>query len=287
MRTSAIAAACCALLLTPAGLSGQAAPSTGTAADSYADRFHELWGIKPSPDRAAPVRHLVLRRDAGELILDEGTLYLLQPIGGQVMGALFRGKGTFNLTAPLAIEQERLRLFRKTTAVAEPFEEAVFFFADSTLAELQRQLSFGPGDAPGDLKNLTDDALEYLGNEDHQSLDPDVMRPVLNGEQTGMFYAHMTRAGADPWIFEIDPQEVESVRFMARGKRTGFTHYAEPIAQFPRMGDTVRTGGRTERSAEARVQSYTMRIALPETGGGVGFRAAATLAITADTAVGP
>jgi hypothetical protein len=114
------------------------------------------------------------------------------------------------------------------------------------------------------------------------------MRAVLNGEQTGMFYAHMTRANFDPWMFSIDPHEFESVRFMARGKHTGFTHYAEPIAQFPRQGDTVRTGGRSERRPEARIRQYTMRISLPESGGsGVGFRAAATLAITADTVVGP
>lgn len=273
MRISTIAAACGALLLIPAGLSGQTTAWAGTPADSYTERFRELWSIKPSPDRAAPVRHLVLKRDAGELIFEEG--------------ALFRGKGTFNFTAPLALERERLRLFRKTTAVAEPFEEVVLLFADSTLAELQRQLTFGPGEAPGDLKGLTEDALKYLGDEDHQSLDPDVMRPVLNGEQTGLFYAHMTRAGFDPWMFEIDAHEVESVRFMARGKRTGFTHYAEPIAQFPRQGDTVRTGGRTERRSEAGIRQHTMKIGLPESGGGgLGFRAAATLAITADTATG-
>lgn len=288
MRTRALTGTLSVLLLAAATLSGQAPPWAGTPADSYADRFRELWTLKPATDQSAHVTHLVLRRDAGALAFEEGTLYLLQPIGGQVMGALFRGKGTFTLSAPLAIEQERLRLFRKAPSVAEPFEDVVLFFADSTLAELRRQLSFGPGEAPGDLKNLTKDALEFLGDEDHQSLDPDVMRAVLNGEQTGMFYAHMTRANTDPWMFSIDPHEVESVRFLARGKHTGFTHYAEPIAQFPRQGDTVRTGGRTERRPEAHIGQYTMRISLPESGGsGVGFRAAATLAITADTTIGP
>ncbi len=287
MRLSTTAAACCALLLLPVPLLGQTTAWGGTPADSYSDRFRELWNSKPAADRAAPVRHLVLKRDAGELVFEEGTLYLLQPIGGQVMGALFRGKGSFHFSAPLAIERERLRLFRKDTVIAEPFEDVFLLFADSTLTELQRQLTFGAGEAPGDLKGLTDDALEYLGNEDHQSLDPDVMRPVLNGEQTGLFYAHMTRANFEPWMFMIDPHEVESVRFLARAKRTGFTHYAEPIAQFPRQGDTVRTGGRTERRSEARINRYTMKIGLPESGGGgLGFRTAATLAITADTTTG-
>jgi hypothetical protein len=88
-------------------------------------------------------------------------------------------------------------------------------------------------------------------------------------------------------MFFVDPHEVESTRFLMRGKRTGFTHYAEPVAQFPRMGDTVRTGGRTERRAESRVKQYTMQVRLPETGGGVDFRVAATLTLTADTVVGP
>ncbi len=287
MRSHALASALLLVLGTGGQLSAQGSTWAGTPADSYADRFQELWKVRPATDQAAKVNHLVLKRDAGELVFETGTLYLLQPIGGQVMGALFRGTGTFNFSAPIAIEQERLKLFRKSTTVAEPFEDVVLLFADSTLAELRRQLTFGAGEAPFDLRDRTDDALEFLGNEDRQSLDPDVMRAVLNGEQTGFFYAHMVRGSFDPWMFFLDPQEVEGVRFLTRGKRTGFTHYAEPVAQFPRMNDTVRTGGRTERRSEARVERYTMRVSLSESGGGVDFRVAATLALTSDTAVGP
>lgn len=285
MRSHRFALGTSCLLTVATALTAQV-PSSGPA-DSYVDRFEELWKVRPDPDQAAPVQHLVLQRDAGQLVLEEGTIYLLRPVGGRVMGALFRGKGTFNLAAPIAIEQERLRMFRKSTSVAEPFGDLVLFFADSTLAELRRQLRFGPAAAPGDLGRRTEEALEFLGNEDQRSLDADLMAAVLNGEQNGVFYAHMVRENYDPFMFYLEPQEVEAVQFRMRGKRTGFTHYAEPVAQFPRMGDTVRTGGRTERRPGSRVQQYTMRVTLPETGGGVGFRAAATLAITADTVTGP
>lgn len=268
-------------------LAGQSAPWAGTAATSYPDRYRELWKLEPQPERSAAVKHLVLKRESGELVLEEGRLYLLKPIGGQVMGALFHGRGMFNFTAPIAIEQERLKLFKKTTSIAEPLSDLVLLFADSTLAEVERQLTFGPGDAPANLEDLLHEALRFLGDDDHQSFDPDVMRAVLNGEQTGLFYAHMVQGNSDPWMFMIDPHDLESVRFLARGKRTGFTHYAEPIAQFTRLTDTVRTGGRSERRPEAWIKQYTMLLRLPESGGGLGFEAGVRIAITADTTVGP
>jgi hypothetical protein len=276
------------LLLLASPLAAQSASWSGSPAAAYLDRYEEIGRMQPAVDQAATVTHLVLQRDVGEMVLESGTLFLLTPVGGQVMGAVFTGKGQFNFTPSIAIERERLKTFRKTTSLEEPFTQAVFIFADKTLDQLQRELTFGPGKVPGALKQRLAECLDYLGDKDEQSLDPDVMRALLNGERTGLFYAHMARDNADPWMFMINPHELESVQLLARAKRTGFTRYSESVVQFPRQDDTIRTGGRAERRPEARVQKYTMAVRLPQTGTGeVAFSAAATLDVTADTLVGP
>jgi len=276
-----------ALLSFPTTLCAQASGWSGTPAANFPDRFREVWKVEPAENQAAAVKHLVLRRDVGEIMLEEGHLYLLQPIGGQVMGALFRGKGTFNFTAPLAMERERLKMFRNGTTVAEPFTEAVLLFADSTLDQLRAQLTFGEGRPPSGLERMPEEAFEYHGDEGHQSLDPDLMRPFLNGERTGLFLAMMRAENRDPWMFLYNPHELESVQFLMRGKGTGFTRYTERLAQFTPQGDTVRTGGRSDRRREARISRYVLDVRLPSSGGGLGFSAAATLTIAADTAIGP
>lgn len=270
-----------------ARLSAQSSAWQGTPADNYPDRFREVWNVQPS-GQAADVNNLVLRRGGtGEIVMEHGTLYLLDPIGGQVVGAVFRGTGHFNFSAPTSIEQERVKLFRDKVPLAEPFTKLVLLFADSTLAELWRQLAFQPSDVPSEVKRLPQEAFNYVGDEGQQSFLPDIMDAFLNGRQTGFFYAHMDGDGLSPWMLWINPADLESVRFRSRSKRTDFTHYAQTLAQFAIGGDTVRTGGRSERKPGARIGKYTITVRLPSSGGGVGFEAAAALAITSDTTVGP
>ncbi|HEX4634306.1 MAG TPA: hypothetical protein VH163_10750, partial [Gemmatimonadales bacterium] len=48
----------------------------GTAAGTYLTRYHELVDVVPA-NQVIAVHHLVLTRDAGELTLEDGSLYLL------------------------------------------------------------------------------------------------------------------------------------------------------------------------------------------------------------------
>jgi hypothetical protein len=268
----------------PTAVTGQSA----SPATTYRPRFTEFWNIKPSEELGAEVHGVTLRRETGEIILEEGRLNLFHPIDGQVFGAVFSGKGRFRMAPRMPIEQERLRLYHKTPTLDEPFTDVVFLFADTTLQQLRRSLAFGPTPSPEVMGRQIRLALDYLGDEDDEWLDPDVLQSILNGGQTGMFYAHMSRDGGDPWMFRLDPQEFEGVQFLARPRHIGFERWSETVVQEPFAGDTVRTGGRAERRAEARVQKYQMAIRLPQTGTGeVDFRALATLTIRADTSVGP
>lgn len=273
------------LLMTVRGALPAFAQQAGPAAD-YLAYYQELTHIETSPEQVAEVRDLKLRRDRAEFYFAEGKFYLMTPVGGRVVAVGFRGTGRFDYVPATVMEQERLKENRKDLEVHEPFREVVILFADSTLEELRRQLSFGPGEASGDLRDRAREAFSYLGSNQDNAFDPDVLLPFLNGSHSDLFYAHMAFRG-DPFVFMIDPKETEGVQFLQRGKGTGFTRYMEAITRNRRDGEDP-FAVEAERRPEARVGKYTIEIGMTQDlAGDLRFRARARLEITSDTAAGP
>ena len=114
----------CFGLLTVFGLlipgSELGAQAGSVLAESYPTRFGEVMALGAAPDGVAEVHDLLLQRDAGRFRLRDGTLYLLSPIGGRIIGALFRGSGTFSFAPPTKVEQDRLARYEKQTALDAP-----------------------------------------------------------------------------------------------------------------------------------------------------------------------
>src|SRR5881628_869421 len=101
-----------ALALVPARLFGQnAASDVHSPAATYLERYQEISNLAPLPGRVAEVNHLVLSRDVGRLILERGTLYLLTPVGGRTVAALFRGEGRFGFAPDTPAERAELQRF--------------------------------------------------------------------------------------------------------------------------------------------------------------------------------
>src|SRR5882762_11325636 len=92
MRRATQGAVFVAILL-PTLLESQSPPSAGGGpAAAYLDRYHEVMQLGASA-QSATVDHLVLTRDAGQVTFEHGMLYLLAPIGGRTVGAVFQGQG--------------------------------------------------------------------------------------------------------------------------------------------------------------------------------------------------
>ncbi len=272
----------------PIAAPGFPLPTSVTAAESYQATWDEVMGLRPLPDKVAPVENLVIQRDAGSFTLTKGTLYLLSPVGGRTVGAVFRGSGRFAFTPPSRIEQHRLARIERSTALDVPVTEVAFLFADTTLAQLERGLAFGPGTVPGDARNAIETALDHLGDRDRRTLEPDLMGALLNGERSDLFYAWVRRQRGGPLLFMLNPNEVESVRLAGRMARRPWSRTPELISQFPRNGLERRPDVTGERTRQAHIRRYVIETWLPQTGvGEIAFSAAATLEIVADTAVGP
>jgi hypothetical protein len=273
--------------------SGGSAGSHDSSSVSYEQRYEALKQLQAVPNRVATVQRLVLTRDAGRFTLNGGKLYLLTPIGGRVVGAVFIGEGMFSFSPPDRIEQERLARFQKTRSLEAPFSSLLLLFADSTLAELESQLTFAAEEPPGDVRHRFKSGFDYLVHDDSKSLHPDLMSAFLNAESTGIFYADIERTGGGPLMFMLNPHEVEGVTLSHRAARYGWTRRSEVICRFPpaqRPRSTLAADGQItgERIHQATIDRYSIITSLTPTGSGdLSFAAAAKLNIRTNAPMGP
>jgi hypothetical protein len=255
---------------------------------SYEQRYAELRELQAVPNRVAPVSQLVLRRDAGQFTFGNGSFYALTPLGGRTMAVVFVGSGIFSFSPPTPIEQERLARFHKSKTLEVPFSSVVLLFADTTMAELESKVTFGPGQPPSEPRHRFNEGIHYLGNDDNQSFDPDLMGAFLNGESSGLFYAHINRTNDGPLMFMVNPHEIEGVTLSHRRPHLGWTRRSEVICRFPASGISRGIGITGERMDEASIRAYTITTILKESGSGdLSFAAHAKLDITTGTPVGP
>ena len=59
-------------------------PADTSTSNDYIDRYREINALAPLPEQIAAVSNLVLRRDAAEIVLSQGTLHLPSPVGGRI-----------------------------------------------------------------------------------------------------------------------------------------------------------------------------------------------------------
>lgn len=249
---------------------------SGASPISYPERYAEVMGLAGDRTQIAEVNNLVLTRDLARFTLTSGRLYLLTPVGGRIVGAVFQGKGTFAFTPPSITERDRLARFEKTTSIDVPVSSFVFLFTDTTLAELRSKVTFGATLEPGDLHARIKAALDDLADEDSRSFHPDLMADFLNGDTSGLFYAQVVRSSGGPLMFMIDPNEVEGVTLRSKVSKRGWGRRAEVVCRFPGRAQLRERWTKGDRSRQADVQKYTIDVSLPPSGvGELGFSASA------------
>jgi hypothetical protein len=276
------------VLLAPPRVLGQgtASQSNGPAAD-YMTRYHEILNIQPQAGQVAEVHHLVLTRDVGRLTLEQGQLYLLSPIGGRVVGAVFRGEGRFAFAPTVPAERAELERFASTPTIDDTIQEAIMLFSDSTAAEL-RGLAFGPGLIPGDVGDHVRDLLGSFKGHNDGSYGSDVLSPLLNCDTSLFFLARVEPVHGEALLFEIDPSVSEAVQLYHPVGRLRWGGSWAVITESPLQHPLAGTGGSWRFRERATVPSYQIEVHLRSTGGAdLDFAARALLTIKATEPVGP
>lgn len=222
-----------ALFLLPILPPHPAQASSPVDTTAYHRWYQGLRNAEADPDRGMVIEGLTLERDQATLILESGTLHLLEPVEGRTYGAIFAGKGRLRFEAPVPVEQAQMVRFYESESLDEPIETAVFFFTDGTAEDFASAGTFGPTPAPKDARKLIANALEYLSDSDGW-VSRDLMTPFLNGTP-GFYYAHAARDQGDPFIFSINPYDEEEISLSRKGEGKG--RWREVVAQFHKASD--------------------------------------------------
>jgi hypothetical protein len=203
------------------------APLRATTDPTYA----ALRGAKPD-GRKIPVQGLVLVRDAFRFQLDSGALYLLAPVDGRTVGAVFVGQGSYRLTPSTPHELRQLALSSGADvgsgfeALTDTFEDMLLLFTDDTMAELERHAAVQTGDSDSRPAAVYSDWLKRQRKDFATNFHLRILEDLLNtpGRTDGVFLAMVDGRKQPPALAAVDPDGAEALRIASRlgGESTVF-----------------------------------------------------------------
>lgn len=262
----------------------QASRVRWSVADSYQTRFNELMNLSEGPARVGQVEQpITLQRDAGRLTFNEGAIYLLPPVGGRTVAAVFSGEGRFVFVPRGEVERGQLQRVHEQDSLDLEIQWALLLFTDETAAELQAAIEFADGVVSSRARRRVRSAFEYVSDRDSEYFEVDIMRALLNGIANETFYAHITpRRGRDLMLM-INPWAVEGTKLL-RSEGDGESTL---VCQFTSERGTASTAA-GDRVGDATIRRYSIESWLPRTAAGnINFSAAVEMEIVAEQETGP
>jgi len=202
----ASASACLAQLDAPAiKPSGSARPANTNGV------YLALRSALPAGEALA-VKDFTLEREGGDFHFEQGNFFLFGPIGGRITGAVFLGKGHFDLAPKQAAEQHSLAFLTKGGALSQDFSTLVLRFTDATAEEI-RKASSGSADSgqASQAAHAAHDLAQSYRTQLHGNLDLRLLSDVLRAGNMGGFFLASFRTSGTPGshnaLFTIDPDD--------------------------------------------------------------------------------
>jgi hypothetical protein len=243
-----------ALLAASTLAGGQDAPASEAPLESVPELFDSLAALEGAVLATASVSGLTLTRDAGTLVLERGSLALLE-VRGRVVGALFAGAGRFRLDGRSMQERAQLVRLYGSGSPQLPIDGAFLLFTDDTEAHLSG-LSFSPQSSNRTQDRLLEEGLAYLIDAEGPSYDAAVAAALVNDDRNKLFHAHFDVRGGDRHFYRVDGSAEEGVSFGR--ERDGRGDHYEVVAGFS-LGDRS-TGAASARDAKTAVSVMQVQI---------------------------
>jgi hypothetical protein len=165
-------------------------------------------------DQWAIAENVAWKRDAATFTFIDGRIVFAAPVEGHILAAAFEGRGTFELNPPSAVERHQIARFTKAPPLHDQFRQAVFFFTDTSWAELQKLLDVRSGGAPvsdalaAAQRKYAEDfndwwANETKGNFSMRNLAARMLADLSDPSSRGFFLADFKTDNAGDLIFQI------------------------------------------------------------------------------------
>jgi len=162
------------------------------------------------------IKDLTLTRDAGTFEFLSGKIDLVEPVQGHYHTAVFSGDAVFRFHAPTPIERDQVYKFTGSRIFEEKFHSAVFKFSDSTADDFLQAKQNPDSARKNTVSNESKEARSRMLKRYSMNVDSRILRDLYS-ETSGYFLAYINGATKGEFLFEIDPEERESVALAARG----------------------------------------------------------------------
>ncbi|HMD30806.1 MAG TPA: M1 family aminopeptidase [Candidatus Acidoferrales bacterium] len=193
--------------------------------------YAELNTLRVDRSRIYQVRQFALRRDAVRLVLEDGTLGLLEPFHGRVLGAVFSGNARVLATPREPAERRSLSRFLGTPLLDRTISKAYLRFTDDTGEQIEAFLR-SSGARP-----VEDPAFLSDWNPVVANLNPSsslrTLRDVESTSPLPFFNAMLVSSQLGVFEVSVDDRRQEQVLLGQVKYREGGRYY-DLWAMFPR-----------------------------------------------------
>jgi hypothetical protein len=232
--------------------------------------FDEFYQVGLDLEKPLAVHALTIKRDTMELVLDDGTIYLANPIAGRITGAYFTGSGTMRVTLPNAIDRKLMASAYGKPVFEEAISEAVLRFDDGLEGEI---LAAGkPGQGPaGDPSGSWSDREKVQSNSIPLQLN--FLEDTIHGAKTRTFFLAdaNTRSSKNWYQFYHDGRSrIENMIFQEHAMGAAGKRWFATVSMFHRAQDYDAKGNYDVMPASdskdvSALRNVDMTIEIPNT----------------------
>jgi hypothetical protein len=166
--------------------------------------------------QGAVAENVMFKRDAATFTFEDGKLTFAAPVGGRILAALFVGRGKFELDPPTAVEQRQIARYTGGPKLVDAFHQAVFFFSDDSLQQLQSQVKMNSNanadeagkafaDAEGKYQESFNDwwSNARVGNPEMRNLAARLLSDLTDPTSRGLFLADFKCDHAGDLLYQV------------------------------------------------------------------------------------
>lgn len=150
--------------------------------------------------RAAKVSGFTLSRDTGSVVLEDGYVFLQEPVKGLISQARFYGDARFQLRPPLAMERDQVQRFFGTDQIDQALEQVTFSFTGWDDQQLFESLEYSEA-AAAEAREAEKEIADWM--EAQAKEDKNVDREE---EARRQFAAHQRALGLYDRLLDINQQ---------------------------------------------------------------------------------
>jgi len=230
-------------------VTAQTAPLGAVGFDFAANRedvFKAFYQTGLDTATAYSVTNLAIKKDTMTLLLKQGTVFLMQPIGGEVTGAAFVGDGEASMTPPNRTQRFMLNKYYGAETLKEPFTEAMFRFSDGTDKTIRALGKGGPATG-GDADHASQavrDRNGWLDGTRELHLEMQFLENRISGLKGQDFFLADFHTAKHDWLtYLFNPQDIhENILYASETLGSKGRRYLVAWAKWHKQSDLDPAG---------------------------------------------